>query len=137
MLAIRHCQAYECLMNGSSQLKEADQKPFALCPVCLKKLGFYLGFEGEELARYQELKKAFELMNHNDGEQNFTREISVFTKIITRLQEQPALVNNVTSQSYLSNIKEGGYIEQASQNKMLGNQTNLLPVFHQQSVTQT
>lgn len=55
-------------MNGSSQLKEADQKPFALCAVCLKKLFFYLGSEGEELTRYQELKKAFELMNYNDVE---------------------------------------------------------------------
>ena len=24
VLSIRHCQAYECLMNGSSQLEEAD-----------------------------------------------------------------------------------------------------------------
>ena len=49
VLSMRHCQAYECLMNGSSQLEEADKKPFALCPVCLRKLSCYLKFEGQEL----------------------------------------------------------------------------------------
>jgi len=36
-------------MNGSSQLEEADLKPFSLCPVCLRKMSSYLGFNGEEL----------------------------------------------------------------------------------------
>jgi len=49
VLSIRHCQGYECLMNGSSQLEEADNKPFALCPVCLRKMSSYLGFNGDEL----------------------------------------------------------------------------------------
>ena len=66
VLSIRPCQAYECLMNGSSQLEEADQKPFALCPVCLRKMSSYVGFNGEELELYTEMKDVFELMNHKD-----------------------------------------------------------------------
>ena len=69
-------------MNGSSSLVEADQKPFALCPVCLRKLSYYLGFQGDEIERYKGLKEVFKLMNHNDPEQNFAREINMFEKII-------------------------------------------------------
>ena len=66
VLSIRHCQAYECLMNGSSQLEEADLKPFALCPVCLMKMSSYLGFNGEEHILFKELKEVFDLMNYKD-----------------------------------------------------------------------
>ena len=72
-------------MNGSSQLLEADQKPFALCPVCLRKISYYLGFEGEELQRYQELRRVFKLMNHRDN--NFTREIELFERVIAKLKD--------------------------------------------------
>lgn len=37
-----HCHYYECLMNGSNLLAEADLKPFILCPICLRKLMAYL-----------------------------------------------------------------------------------------------
>jgi hypothetical protein len=69
-------------MNGSSSLVEADQKPFALCPICLRKLSFYLGFDGEEKDRYTKLREVFRLMNHKDHEGNFTREIDMFEGII-------------------------------------------------------
>ena len=82
VLSIRHCQAYECLMNGSSQLEEADQKPFVLCPVCMRKMSSYLGFNGEELAFFVELRDVFKLMNHKDPHQNFRREIKLFDKVI-------------------------------------------------------
>ena len=74
-------------MNGSSQLEEADQKPFALCPVCLRKMSSYLGFNGEELELYTELKDVFQLMNHNDSESNFKREIRLFDRIQRKLNE--------------------------------------------------
>ena len=51
-------------MNGSSQLDEADQKPFALCPVCLRKLSHYLGFEGEELQRYAGMREIIRYMSY-------------------------------------------------------------------------
>lgn len=87
VLSIRHCQGYECLMNGSSQLEEADLKPFALCPVCLRKISSYLGFNGDELQMYKELKDVFTLMNFNDKENNFLREITLFDKVIQRIDD--------------------------------------------------
>lgn len=74
-------------MNGSSQLEEADRKPFLLCPLCLRKLGFYLGFEGSELERYREMKRIFELMNYKDSHKNFTREIQLLEVITEKLRE--------------------------------------------------
>ena len=74
-------------MNGSSQLDEADRKPFALCPVCLRKMSSYLGFNGQELQLYKEMRDVFKLMNHNDKQQSFKREIRLFDKCIQRIEE--------------------------------------------------
>lgn len=74
-------------MNGSSQLEEADQKPFALCPVCLRKMSSYLGFNGHELQLFKELRDVFKLMNHNDTQQSFRRELKLFDRVIARLSE--------------------------------------------------
>lgn len=43
VLYMKHCVLYECLMNGSNLIEEADKKPMALCAVCLRKLSTYLG----------------------------------------------------------------------------------------------
>ena len=73
-------------MNGSSNLEEADQKPFTLCPVCLRKLSYYLGFEGEELHCYRELRNIFKFMNYNDPKGNFSREIEILDRVILRIE---------------------------------------------------
>ena len=41
VIGMTHCPYFECLMNGSNLVTEADKKPFALCPVCLRKLDSY------------------------------------------------------------------------------------------------
>ncbi|MDX2009357.1 MAG: hypothetical protein SFW67_04155 [Myxococcaceae bacterium] len=38
MLGLAHCVAFECVMNGSNSLEEADATPLEPCPVCLEKL---------------------------------------------------------------------------------------------------
>jgi len=38
MLGLKHCLKYECLMNGSMSMEEADAKPLSLCPECLAKV---------------------------------------------------------------------------------------------------
>jgi len=45
VFGLTHCPYYECLMNGSNLLEEADRKPFLLCPVCLRKTAVYHNFE--------------------------------------------------------------------------------------------
>ena len=40
-------------MNGSNHLQESDRRPSHLCPVCLRKLQFGVGFD--VVKRYQDL----------------------------------------------------------------------------------
>lgn len=45
MFGLRHCVYYDCLMNGSNHLEEADSRPLHLCPICLRKLHSAIGFD--------------------------------------------------------------------------------------------
>ncbi len=49
-----HCQTWACLMNGSNSLAESDTRPLHLCPTCLKKLRWNVGFDVPE--RYEALR---------------------------------------------------------------------------------
>ena len=53
VFGLPHCVAYRCAMNGSNSLPEADSRPMHLCPICLKKLEWNLGFDAAE--RYRAL----------------------------------------------------------------------------------
>jgi len=55
---VLHCISYECGMNGSNSLAESDGRPIFLCPVCLKKLQWNLGFD--VLERYERLLAFYE-----------------------------------------------------------------------------
>jgi archaemetzincin len=54
MFGITHCVRYECLMNGSNSLDELDRQRAALCPECLQKLAWNIGFD--VVARYRALR---------------------------------------------------------------------------------
>ena len=51
VFGIAHCQTYACCMNGSNSLPEADRRPIHLCPECVEKLEWYLGFDRRERCR--------------------------------------------------------------------------------------
>jgi archaemetzincin len=52
MFSMRHCQAFDCLMNASTTLDDLDRSPGWLCPACLRKLQWNLGFSvGEQHRR--------------------------------------------------------------------------------------
>jgi archaemetzincin len=53
MFGLAHCIFYNCLMNSSNHLQESDRRPLHLCPVCLRKLQFSVGFD--VVKRYQDL----------------------------------------------------------------------------------
>ena len=53
----------------------------------MRKMSSYLGFNGEELALFIELRDVFKLMNHNDSQQNFKREIKLFDRCIKKLTD--------------------------------------------------
>jgi archaemetzincin len=45
MFSVAHCIFFRCVMNGSNHLQESDSRPLFLCPVCLRKLQFSIGFD--------------------------------------------------------------------------------------------
>jgi archaemetzincin len=51
---LEHCTAYQCVMNGSNSLEELDQQFGELCPICLRKLAWNIGFDPVE--RYVALR---------------------------------------------------------------------------------
>jgi archaemetzincin len=53
MLGIAHCTAYECLMNGSNHLAEADSRPLSLCPECVQKV--WWACHADPVKRYEAL----------------------------------------------------------------------------------
>jgi archaemetzincin len=53
MFSLAHCIFFKCVMNGSNHLQESDSRPLALCPVCLHKLQYSIGFD--VAARYHRL----------------------------------------------------------------------------------
>jgi archaemetzincin len=53
MFGLTHCIYFHCVMNGSNHLQESDRRPLHLCPVCLRKLQFSVGFD--VVKRYEEL----------------------------------------------------------------------------------
>jgi archaemetzincin len=55
MFGLAHCTFFNCLMNGSNHLSESDRRPLHLCPVCLRKLQWSIGFD--VVGRYRALEK--------------------------------------------------------------------------------
>jgi archaemetzincin len=55
MFGLAHCIYFNCLMNGSNHLAESDRRPLHLCPVCLRKLQWNIGFD--VLERYRALER--------------------------------------------------------------------------------
>jgi len=53
MFSLQHCIFFRCVMNGSNHLQESDARPLSLCPVCLRKLHFSIGFDVVD--RYRKL----------------------------------------------------------------------------------
>ena len=58
MFGVQHCQTYACVMNGTNSLAETDARPIHLCPECLKKFRWNIGFD--PVARYEALKTFYE-----------------------------------------------------------------------------
>jgi archaemetzincin len=55
MFGLAHCIYFNCLMNGSNHLAESDRRPLHLCPVCLRRLQWSIGFG--VLERYRALER--------------------------------------------------------------------------------
>jgi archaemetzincin len=79
MFGLAHCTFFNCLMNGSNHLAESDRRPLHLCPICLRKLQWSIGFD--VLERY----RALERLTRADG---FTDEADWFNRRIKFLRAE-------------------------------------------------
>ena len=57
MFGVWHCQAFQCNMNGSNSLAESDREPLHMCPECLKKFRWNIGFD--VVLRYEALERFY------------------------------------------------------------------------------
>ncbi|PYL07769.1 MAG: hypothetical protein DME34_06160 [Verrucomicrobia bacterium] len=64
MFGLAHCIYFNCLMNGSNHLAESDRRPLHLCPVCLRKLQWSIGFD--VLERYRALERVDRALEFTD-----------------------------------------------------------------------
>jgi archaemetzincin len=78
MFGIYHCQKWKCNMNGSMSLAESDNTPIFLCPDCLKKLQWNIGFD--TVSRYEEMEKFLR-------EEKFVEEADWLKRRIQRLRK--------------------------------------------------
>jgi archaemetzincin len=73
MFGLAHCTFFNCLMSGSNHLSESDRRPLHLCPVCLRKLQWSIGFD--VLERYIALEKVCRTDGFADEADWFSRRI--------------------------------------------------------------
>lgn len=64
MFGLQHCIYYTCVVNGSNHLGESDSRPMRLCPVCLHKLQWNVGFD--VVKRYRNLKEVYDRIGLKD-----------------------------------------------------------------------
>jgi len=74
MFGLAHCTYFSCLMNGSNHLAEADRRPLHLCPVCLRKLQWSIGFD--VLKRYSALQGVYRTNEFTDEADWLMRRLS-------------------------------------------------------------
>jgi archaemetzincin len=73
MFGLAHCTFFNCLMNGSNHLAESDRRPLHLCPVCLRKLQWNIGFD--VMAHYRALENVCRGDGFTDQAEWFNRRI--------------------------------------------------------------
>jgi archaemetzincin len=67
MFGLQHCIYFKCVINGSNHLKESDSRPMHLCPVCLHKLQYSIGFD--VVGRYVKLFHFYKKVGFDDEAQ--------------------------------------------------------------------
>ena len=64
MFSLEHCIFFKCVLSGSNHLQESDVRPLHLCPVCLRKLHFSIGFD--VAGRYRKLLRFYRRIGFED-----------------------------------------------------------------------
>lgn len=82
MFGIKHCVYFECIMNGSNKIQEADIKPPYMCPVCLRKLKYMCKFSYFDL-----YSNTLKLLDQNFSENSYFKPYREFLKDILQIIE--------------------------------------------------
>ena len=53
MFGMKNCIYFACNMNGTNSMSELDNKPFELCPICLRKLITNISAKGHNIKQYR------------------------------------------------------------------------------------
>lgn len=80
MLGIKHCIAYECLMNGSNHRAEMDSRPMWFCPEDTRKV--WWACKADPYQRYR-------LLAEFAGKHNLDEEARFWRQSFARLDEKP------------------------------------------------
>jgi len=87
MFGLKHCTWYNCLMRGSNgESVEHQLNHLYLCPACLRKLHWNIGFDIPE--RYAGLLKVFQ--EHANVHENFAHDCTFLQTRLARLESIPA-----------------------------------------------
>jgi archaemetzincin len=78
MFSMPHCLAYRCVLNGSNHRAESDSRPLELCPVCLQKLAWNIGFDPRK--RFIELAEFAQARGWKDLESELVRSKALLPK---------------------------------------------------------
>jgi archaemetzincin len=78
ILALKHCTAFECNMNGANSVTETDRHPLHFCPVCLRKL--FWNLDADPAAYLTDLERFCH-------DQNFTDEAKWYAEARKRLEK--------------------------------------------------
>jgi archaemetzincin len=79
IFGLAHCIYFSCLMNGSNHLAESDRRPLHICPVCLRKLEWSIGFD--VVRRYASLERV-------TREASFMDEVEWLSQQLKRLSSE-------------------------------------------------
>jgi archaemetzincin len=85
MFGLPHCVYYECLVNGSNNLDEADLCPQHLCPICLRKLHFNVQFD--PVTRYEELARFYRVHDWDDEARWIERQLAKSKEVKSTVKE--------------------------------------------------
>lgn len=78
MFSLPHCVYFECCMNGSNHLLEADRQPLSVCPQCLAKLCYATGADPK--VRFQKLIEFAEKHKLDEERAHWEKSLAVFKK---------------------------------------------------------
>jgi archaemetzincin len=81
MFRLAHCIYFNCVMNGSNHLQESDRRPLHLCPMCLRKLQFSVGFD---------VVKRYEALAQCDGQAGLEDEAAWLDRRLEKIRHSAA-----------------------------------------------